>query len=90
MDIYYTIDINPWNQVIQDSIIICNNNFFFWGGGWVGGVGVGVRLREVDGMVVLDEDYKNTVLLLDIELLIYTPKAWDVDLVMWLQYFLPS
>lgn len=90
MDIYYTIDINPWNQVIQDSIIICNNNFFFWGGGWVGGVGVGVRLREVDGMVGLDEDYKNTVLLLNIELLIFTPKAWDVDLVMWLQYFLPS
>lgn len=84
MDIYYTIDINPWNQVIQDSIIICNNYFF------LGGVGVGVRLREVDGMVVLDEDYKNTVLLLDIELLIFTPKAWDVDLVMWLQYFLPS
>lgn len=77
--------------MIQDSIIICNNHFyFFWGGGWVGGVGVGVRLREVDGMVVLDEDYKNTVLLLNIELLIFTPKAWDVDLVMWLQYFLPS
>lgn len=40
MDIYYTIDINPWNQVIQDSIIICNN-YFFWGGvggwGWSGG-----------------------------------------------------
>lgn len=61
--------------MIQDSIIICNNNFFFWGGGWVGGVGVGVRLREVDVMVVLDEDYKNTVLLLNIELLIFTPKA---------------
>lgn len=72
--------------MIQDSIIICNNYFFFG----VGGVGVGVRLREVDVMVVLDEDYKNTVLLLNIELLIFTPKAWDVDLVMWLQYFLPS
>lgn len=40
----------------------------------MGGVGVGVRLREVDGMVVLDEDYKNTVLLLNIELLIFTLK----------------
>lgn len=41
MDIYYTIDINPWNQVIQDSIIICNNYFFLGGGvggwGWSGG-----------------------------------------------------
>lgn len=37
MDIYYTIDINSWNQVIQDSIIICNNYFFGGGWGWSGG-----------------------------------------------------
>lgn len=47
MDIYYTIDINPWNQVIQDSIIICNK-YFFWGGG--GGVrGWGWSGGEAEG-----------------------------------------